>query len=107
MPTFTNIDEAEVVIDGQAKYLYHFYNRGEAFEIESMGMKVTNYVDCHHVTEAIISAESFNAAQDILIKAEISQSQERYHFDVYLMGVDLTPSRDKAILMIEYKPPVF
>lgn len=107
MPTFTNIDEAEVVIDGQAKYLYHFYNRGEAFTVASMGWKVTDYVDWHHVTEAIISAESFNEAQGILINTEISGSQERYHFDVYLMGVDLTPSRENPIVMIKYKPPMF
>jgi hypothetical protein len=107
MPTFTNIDEAEVVIDGQAKYLYHFFNRGEAFMIHSMGIKVTDYVDCHHVMEAIISAESFDEAQNILIKAEISHAQQRYHFDVYLTGVDLVPSRENPIIMISYKQSVF
>lgn len=107
MATFNCIDEAEVVIDGQAKYLYHFFNRGEAYEVKSIGLKVTDYVDCHHVTEAIISAESFKEAQDILNNDILSPAQERYHFDVYLTGVDLMPSRDKAILMIEYKPPVW
>lgn len=107
MATFNCIDEAEVVIDGQAKYLYHFFNRGATFEVAGLGTRVTHYVDCHHVTEAIISAASFGEAEDILNNDILSPAQERYHFDVYLTGVDLMPSRDKAILMIEYKPPVF
>lgn len=106
MPTFNCIDEAEVVIDGQAKYLYHFVNRGEAYEVKSIGLKVTDYVDCHHVTEAIISAESFKEAQDILDDV-MSLGHARYHFDIYLTGVDLMPSREKKFLMIEYKPPVW
>lgn len=108
MATFNYVNETEVVIPDQAKYLYHFINHGETLTIESLGIISHGHIDCHHLVSAIVSADSFEQAVEMLSLEEwsVAGTNCQYEVDVYLAGVDLNPRRDNPILVTEHQSPI-
>ena len=96
---FRLYDHTDVVIPDQASYLYHFENKGGS------GL-LRNYVDCHHLTEAIVAAPSYNEAVSFLTAEELGVHAAEYTFDVNLIAVDLMTEEGIRFITKSHKRPL-
>ena len=93
-------DHTDITIPGYPRYLYHFVNKGGQHGVD-------NYVDCHHTTQAMVSAPSYELAIDLLNSEELGGSHEGYTFEVNLVGLDLMSEEGDRILFHETKRPIW
>ena len=96
---FQLYDATDICFHGYSSYLYHFVNKGGQHGL-------MDYVDCHHLTEAMVAAPSYNEAMKFLTEEELGSAYKGYIFEVNLVGLDLMPDEGKRILFRATKRPI-
>lgn len=95
---FQCIDNTDIIVDSE-RYVYHIVNRGGSGSL-------SNYVDCYHLTEAVVAASSFKAAIDLLTNENLGVHASSYIFEVHLLGTDMVSGECDRLIMVATKPPI-
>lgn len=93
---FKCYDDTILVVDSE-RYMYHIVNLGGS------GM-LRGYVDCYHVTEAVVAAPSYQAAIDLLTNENLGAHASDYTFEVNLIGADMKSDESDRFIMLATKP---
>lgn len=97
---FQLFDDTEFVFtEGHAQSVYHFINRGTSGILR-------DYVDCHHLMNAVVMAPSYNDAIKLVTDEHLGNYAKDYVFEVHYIGADMMPSQGPRILTFATKPPL-
>lgn len=95
---FQCYDHTNLVVDCD-RYIYHMVNKGGSGILR-------NYVDCHHLTEAVVAAPSYEAAIELLTNENLGAHASSYIFEVNLIGADMMSDEGDRFIMVATKPPL-
>ena len=95
---FKCYDDTILVVDSE-RYIYHMINLGGS-------RLLRGYVDCYHVTEAVVAVPSYQAAIDLLTNENLGAHASDYTFEVHLIGADMKSEEGDRLIMVTTKPPL-
>ena len=95
---FQCYDDTNLVVDSE-RYIYHLINKGGS------GLQ-RYYVDCHHLTEAVVAAPSYEMAIELLTNENLGAHASNYTFEVHLIGADMKSDDGDRFIMVATKPPL-
>jgi hypothetical protein len=93
---FKCFDDVNIIVDSE-QYIYHIVNRGK-------GGRFGNFIESHHVTEAIVAASDTQAAVDLLTNENLGAHETNYIFEVYRIGADMQSNKGERFILYTIKP---